>query len=140
MSKVTVRIRPGVDHADSKAWAEELASLERRWIERNGFPVIGTGSDFEVHDEGVWDVLGSELGVHATTRISPYDDEERRVTAYARVEATSSEREEFHYPERFVRRYVVDPYVLVEDQITGRKTEALQRVLLGDLTELVGAE
>jgi peptide chain release factor 2 len=84
----------GVDAAD---FASMLVRMYLRWCERRGFgvePIEVTEAEedgirhatFEVKGPYAYGYLKAERGVHRLVRISPYDAQNRRHTAFAAVE------------------------------------------------------
>ncbi len=92
-------IHPGAGGIDAKDWAQMLMRMYMRWCERRGFKAEIV--DFEEDDEAginsvsftvagdhAFGYLRSEIGVHRLVRISPFDANARRQTAFAAVEVT----------------------------------------------------
>jgi peptide chain release factor 2 len=89
-------INPGAGGVDSQDWAEMLARMYRRWVERRGFGLevieytegeeAGIKSaTFTVTGEYAFGLLSAERGVHRLVRISPFDAGARRHTSFASV-------------------------------------------------------
>jgi peptide chain release factor 2 len=89
-------INPGAGGVDSQDWAEMLARMYRRWVERRGFglEVIEytegeeggiKSATFTVSGEYAFGLLSAERGVHRLVRISPFDAGARRHTSFASV-------------------------------------------------------
>ena len=89
-------INPGAGGVDSQDWAEMLARMYRRWVERRGFGLevieytegeeAGIKSaTFTVTGEYAFGLLSAESGVHRLVRISPFDAGARRHTSFASV-------------------------------------------------------
>jgi peptide chain release factor 2 len=89
-------INPGAGGVDSQDWAEMLARMYRRWVERRGFglEVIEytegeeggiKSATFTVSGENAFGLLSAERGVHRLVRISPFDAGARRHTSFASV-------------------------------------------------------
>lgn len=89
-------VNPGAGGVDAQDWAEMLYRMYARWCERKGFKIELL--DFQAGDEaGIKDVaiavrgpyaygyLKAENGVHRLIRISPFDSNARRHTAFAAV-------------------------------------------------------
>nr|WP_108664392.1 peptide chain release factor 2 [Euzebya rosea] len=92
-----VTVHAGAGGTDSQDWAEMLYRMVRRWAESHRFKV-------EVYDEQFGDEAGirsatfavsgpraygwlrSEHGVHRLVRISPFDSQARRHTAFASID------------------------------------------------------
>jgi peptide chain release factor 2 len=91
-----IEIHSGAGGTDAQDWAEMLLRMYTRWIDRHGFAV-------EVYDEQPGEEAGlqsatliargsyaygwlrAEAGVHRLVRISPFDANHRRHTAFAAV-------------------------------------------------------
>ena len=94
-----VSIHPGTGGTDAKDWAQMLQRMYMRWAERRGFKteIIDfqegeeagiDGVTFSVQGPSAFGYLRSENGVHRLVRISPFDSNARRQTAFAAVEVT----------------------------------------------------
>ena len=94
-----VSIHPGTGGADAKDWAQMLLRMYMRWCERRGYKTelidfqegdeAGIdGASFSVSGDHAFGYLRSENGVHRLVRISPFDANARRHTAFAAVEVT----------------------------------------------------
>jgi peptide chain release factor 2 len=94
-----VSIHPGTGGNDAKDWAEMLVRMFLRWAERRGYKteIIDKqegdeagidGASFSVSGDHAFGYLRSENGVHRLVRISPFDANARRQTAFAAVEVT----------------------------------------------------
>jgi peptide chain release factor 2 len=94
-----VSIHPGTGGNDAKDWAQMLVRMYLRWAERHGFKTemidyqegdeAGIdGASFSVSGDHAFGYLRSENGVHRLVRISPFDANARRQTAFAAVEVT----------------------------------------------------
>jgi peptide chain release factor 2 len=94
-----VSIHPGTGGNDAKDWAQMLLRMFLRWAERRGFKTemmdfqegdeAGIdGASFSVQGDHAFGYLRSENGVHRLVRISPFDANARRQTAFAAVEVT----------------------------------------------------
>jgi len=92
-----VTINAGAGGTDAQDWAEMLLRMEMRWAERRGFKVelleASPGEEagiksatFRVQGENAYGLYGAEKGVHRLVRISPFDAQSRRQTAFASVE------------------------------------------------------
>lgn len=90
-------IHPGAGGVDAKDWAQMLMRMFLRWAERHGYKteIIDFEEDDEAGINGVtitvagdhaFGYLRSEIGVHRLVRISPFDANARRQTAFAAVE------------------------------------------------------
>jgi peptide chain release factor 2 len=94
-----VSINPGTGGNDAKDWAQMLLRMYLRWAERHGYKTeildkqdgdeAGIdGASFSVSGDHAFGYLRSETGVHRLVRISPFDANARRHTAFAAVEIT----------------------------------------------------
>ena len=94
-----VSIHPGTGGNDAKDWAQMLMRMYLRWCERRGYKteIIDyqegdeagiDGASFSVQGDHAFGYLRSENGVHRLVRISPFDANARRHTAFAAVEVT----------------------------------------------------
>ncbi|MBX3262218.1 MAG: peptide chain release factor 2 [Labilithrix sp.] len=90
-------IHPGAGGVDAKDWAQMLMRMFLRWAERRGYKteIIDFQEGDEAGIDGVsitiagdhaFGYLRSEVGVHRLVRISPFDANARRQTAFAAVE------------------------------------------------------
>ena len=94
-----VSIHPGAGGVDAKDWGQMLMRMYMRWCERRGYKTeivdfedgdeAGINSvSFTVAGDHAFGYLRSEIGVHRLVRISPFDANARRQTAFAAVEVT----------------------------------------------------
>ncbi len=94
-----VTIHPGTGGNDAKDWAQMLLRMYLRWCERRGYKteVIDyqegdeagiDGASFSVQGDHAFGYFRSEAGVHRLVRISPFDANARRQTAFAAVEVS----------------------------------------------------
>jgi len=92
-----VTVRSGAGGTDSQDWAEMLLRMYLRWAERRGFEVemaeASEGEEaglksatFVARGENAYGLLKAERGVHRLVRISPFDAQKRRHTAFAEVD------------------------------------------------------
>ena len=92
-----VTVRSGAGGTDSQDWAEMLLRMYLRWAERRGFEVeIKEASEGEeagiksatmiAKGENAYGLFAAERGVHRLVRISPFDAQSRRHTAFAQVD------------------------------------------------------
>jgi peptide chain release factor 2 len=92
-----VTVNAGAGGTDSQDWAEMLLRMEMRWAERRGMKVelkeaspgeeAGVKSaSFIARGENAYGLFSAEKGVHRLVRISPFDAQSRRHTAFAGVE------------------------------------------------------
>ncbi|HEX2024040.1 MAG TPA: peptide chain release factor 2, partial [Acidimicrobiales bacterium] len=91
-------VHSGAGGTDSQDWAEMLLRMYLRWAERRGFDVevdeVSPGAEagitsatFIVRGRYAYGLLSSEKGVHRLVRISPFDAQSRRHTAFASFDA-----------------------------------------------------
>ncbi len=92
-----VTVNAGAGGTDSQDWAEMLLRMLMRWAERRGMKVelkeLSPGEEaglksasFIARGENAYGLFSAEKGVHRLVRISPYDAQSRRHTAFAGVE------------------------------------------------------
>jgi peptide chain release factor 2 len=92
-----VTVRSGAGGTDSQDWAEMLLRMYLRWAERRGFGVemaeASAGEEagiksasFIAKGENAYGLFAAERGVHRLVRISPFDAQSRRHTAFAQVD------------------------------------------------------
>jgi peptide chain release factor 2 len=92
-----VTVRSGAGGTDSQDWAEMLLRMYLRWAERRGFQVemkeASPGEEaglksatFIARGENAYGLFAAERGVHRLVRISPFDAQKRRHTAFAQVD------------------------------------------------------
>ena len=95
-SDAIVTIHPGAGGVDAQDWAEMLMRMYLRWAERHGFQVEIVDQQpgeeagikdvsFLVKGDFAYGYLRAEGGVHRLIRISPFDANARRHTAFAAV-------------------------------------------------------
>jgi peptide chain release factor 2 len=100
-----IHIKPGAGGTDAKDWAQMLLRMYMRWCERRGFKtdVIDyqagdeAGIDdvsFTVAGDSAYGYLRSEIGVHRLVRMSPFNADHTRQTAFAAVEVTPDSDED----------------------------------------------
>jgi peptide chain release factor 2 len=91
-------INSGAGGTDAQDWAEMLLRMYTRWAERRGFSVeldeVQPGTEagissatFTVKGRHAYGLLTGEKGVHRLVRLSPFDSQHRRQTAFASFEA-----------------------------------------------------
>ena len=91
-------IQSGEGGTDAQDWAEMLLRMYVRWAERRGFGVEidsvqeGTeagisSSEFIIRGRNAYGLLRAEHGVHRLVRISPFNKEAKRQTAFASMQA-----------------------------------------------------
>jgi peptide chain release factor 2 len=94
-----VTVNSGAGGTDSQDWAEMLLRMMLRYAEQRGFKVemaeASPGDEagiksatFIAHGENAYGLFSAEKGVHRLVRISPFDSQARRHTAFAGVEVT----------------------------------------------------
>ncbi len=92
-----ISIHPGAGGVDAQDWAEMLLRMYQRWSERTGFrwelqellPGDGAGiksATARVVGPDAYGWAKAERGVHRLVRISPFDAQARRHTAFASVD------------------------------------------------------
>jgi peptide chain release factor 2 len=92
-------IQSGSGGADAQDWANMLLRMDLRWAERRGFDVeldeVSPGSEagissatFLVRGRHAYGRLRSEHGVHRLVRISPFNAQGKRQTAFAALKVT----------------------------------------------------
>jgi peptide chain release factor 2 len=92
-----VTVRSGAGGTDSQDWAEMLLRMYLRWAETRGFGVemkeASEGEEagiksatFVAKGENAYGLFAAERGVHRLVRISPFDAQKRRHTAFAQVD------------------------------------------------------
>jgi peptide chain release factor 2 len=92
-----VTVNAGAGGTDSQDWAEMLLRMFMRWAERRGMQVelkeASPGEEagiksasFIARGENAYGLFSAEKGVHRLVRISPFDAQSRRHTAFAGVE------------------------------------------------------
>ncbi len=92
-------IQAGEGGADSQDWANMLLRMYLRWAEKRGFDVeldeVSAGGEagissatFIVNGRNAYGSLRSEHGVHRLVRISPFNSQGKRMTAFAALKAT----------------------------------------------------
>jgi len=91
-------VHSGAGGTDAQDWAEMMLRMYLRWAERRGFSVeleeVSPGTEagitsatFIVRGRYAYGLLSAEKGVHRLVRISPFDSQARRHTAFASFEA-----------------------------------------------------
>jgi peptide chain release factor 2 len=92
-----VTVRSGAGGTDSQDWAEMLLRMYLRWAEHRRFAVemkeASPGEEaglksatFLARGENAYGLFAAERGVHRLVRISPFDAQKRRHTAFAQVD------------------------------------------------------
>ena len=94
-----VTVNSGAGGTDSQDWAEMLLRMLIRFAEKRGFKVemveASEGEEagiksasFIARGDNAYGLFSAEKGVHRLVRISPFDAQSRRHTAFAGVEVT----------------------------------------------------
>src|ERR671916_3417123 len=94
-----VTVNAGAGGTDAQDWAEMVLRMQMRWAERRGFKAelleVSEGEEagiksatFRVSGENAYGLYGAEKGVHRLVRISPFEAQSRRHTAFASVEVS----------------------------------------------------
>jgi peptide chain release factor 2 len=94
-----VQFAPGAGGVDAADWAGLLLRMYVRWAERKGYKVseVDRSEDedggirsatLEIDGDYAFGRLKAEAGVHRLVRISPFDAQARRQTAFASVDVT----------------------------------------------------
>ncbi|MCU0684447.1 MAG: peptide chain release factor 2 [Polyangiaceae bacterium] len=103
-------LHPGSGGQDAKGWAFEMVRMYSRWAEAHGYkvdivdyqPSEESGNEcldaasLRVEGPNVYGFLRSEIGVHRFVRISPYDSQGRRQTAFVAVDVTPDIEDEIN--------------------------------------------
>ncbi len=90
-------VNSGAGGTDAQDWANMLLRMYLRWAERRGFAVeldeVSPGTEagissatFTVKGRHAYGMLAAERGVHRLIRISPFDANARRQTAFASLD------------------------------------------------------
>jgi peptide chain release factor 2 len=90
-------VHAGAGGVDAQDWAEMLLRMYLRWAEREGLKAevvdVSAAEEAGVHSATAivsgpfaFGLLSSERGVHRLVRISPFDQQKRRHTAFAKVD------------------------------------------------------
>jgi peptide chain release factor 2 len=94
-----VTVNAGAGGTDAQDWAEMVLRMMMRWAESRHFKVelleASAGEEagiksatFKAEGENAYGLFGAEKGVHRLVRISPFDSQSRRQTAFAGVEVS----------------------------------------------------
>jgi peptide chain release factor 2 len=95
-SNAIIEIHSGAGGTDAQDWAQMLLRMYTRWCERRGFAIeqidlqpgeeVGVkGATIIARGDHAFGWLRAENGVHRLVRISPFDANHRRHTAFASV-------------------------------------------------------
>lgn len=109
-SSCIMQLHPGSGGADAKGWAFSMIRMYSRWAEAHGYKteIIDYEPSEENSSECVDDAvlridgpnaygfLRAEAGVHRFVRISPYDSQGRRQTAFVAVDVTPDIEDEIN--------------------------------------------
>ncbi len=101
-----LEINSGAGGTDASDFAEMLLRMYRQWAEKMGYKFLVV--DLQHHDEAgiksaqvevqgpyAYGYLKAEIGVHRLVRISPFDSQARRHTAFASVDVTPDLDDDF---------------------------------------------
>ena len=91
------QIKSGEGGTDAQDWAEMLMRMYNRWADRRGFAVeitaVSEGTEaglnnveFILKGRHAYGLMRSEHGVHRLVRISPFNNEGKRQTAFSAVQ------------------------------------------------------
>jgi peptide chain release factor 2 len=94
-----VTVNAGAGGTDAQDWTEMVLRMLMRWAERRGFKAdlleVSEGEEagiksatFRASGENAYGLYSAEKGVHRLVRISPFDAQSRRQTAFAGVEVS----------------------------------------------------
>jgi peptide chain release factor 2 len=103
-------IHPGSGGQDAKGWAFNMIRMYSRWAESKGYkvelidyqPSEENGSEcvdaaaLRIEGPNAYGYLRSEIGVHRFVRISPYDSQGRRQTAFVAIDISPDIEEEIN--------------------------------------------
>jgi peptide chain release factor 2 len=105
-----ITIHPGSGGQDAKGWALNMMRMYARWAEMRGYKVeeidyqasdensnecIDAGA-LRIEGENAYGYLRSEAGVHRFVRISPFDSQGRRQTAFVAIDITPDIEDEIN--------------------------------------------
>jgi len=96
-SDAVCQVQSGAGGTDAQDWAETLLRMYTRWADRRGFALqvesISEGTEagissaeFVVRGRYAFGLLQAERGVHRLVRISPFNKEAKRQTAFASLQ------------------------------------------------------
>src|SRR4051794_23310872 len=113
-------VNSGAGGTDAQDWTNMLLRMYLRWAETRGFGVeldeVSPGTEagissatFTVKGRYAYGLLGSERGVHRLIRISPFDANARRQTAFASFDVVPA-LDETEAPEIDVNDLRIDTY------------------------------
>jgi peptide chain release factor 2 len=113
-------VNSGAGGTDAQDWTDMLLRMYLRWAERRGFATeideVSQGTEaglssatFTVKGRYAFGLIASERGVHRLIRISPFDANARRQTAFASLDAVPA-LDETEVPEIDVTELRIDTY------------------------------
>ena len=113
-------VHSGAGGTDAQDWAEMVLRMLTRWAQRKGFEVeldeVSPGQEagitsatFIVKGRFAYGMISGEKGVHRLIRISPFDANARRQTAFASLDAVPA-LEEAEKPEIEEKDLRIDTY------------------------------
>jgi len=96
-SDAVCHVQSGAGGTDAQDWAEMLVRMYTRWAERRGFTIEVTSwqegteagissAEFIIRGRHAFGLMRGEGGVHRLVRISPFNKEAKRQTAFASVQ------------------------------------------------------
>jgi peptide chain release factor 2 len=105
-----IQIHPGSGGQDAKGWAFNMIRMFSRWAEAHGYkaeiidyePSEENGNEcvddasLRIEGPNAYGFLRAEIGIHRFVRISPYDSQGRRQTAFVAVDVTPDVDEEIN--------------------------------------------
>jgi peptide chain release factor 2 len=111
-----MHIHSGAGGVDAADWAEMLVRMYTRYCERHGwkYEVLDTSyaeeagiksATMQIEAPYAYGTLSVEQGTHRLVRISPFDNQGRRQTSFARVEVTpvTEQTDHIDIPENDIR-------------------------------------
>jgi peptide chain release factor 2 len=115
-----VTVNSGAGGTDAQDWTDMLLRMYLRWAERRGFATeideVSPGTEaglssatFTIKGRYAFGLLTSERGVHRLIRISPFDANARRQTAFASLDAVPA-LDETEAPEIDEKDLRIDTY------------------------------
>src|SRR4051794_28302264 len=115
-----VTVNSGAGGTDAQDWTDMLLRMYLRWAERRGFATeideVSPGTEaglssatFTIKGRYAFGLLASERGVHRLIRISPFDANARRQTAFASLDAVPA-LDETEAPEIEEKDLRIDTY------------------------------
>lgn len=105
-----ITVHPGSGGQDAKGWALNMMRMYARWAEKRGFKCEEIdyeasednssecidGGALRIEGENAYGFLRAEAGVHRFVRISPFDTQGRRQTAFVAVDITPDIEDEIN--------------------------------------------